>query len=93
MRHLQTCRSPALPGPEIPAAKKARAADPPEQQEGMTPAACTGAQDHWRYQQFDARHQSEQSAAQGEGFHDVRLDNTPQELTGPLLACLLEIKP
>ena len=50
-------------------------------------------QDRGGDEQLHPRHQPEQPAAQGERFHRLGLEDTPEELTGALMAHLLRRKP
>ena len=93
MGQPEACLSPALAIAERPPAEEESESDPAKEQEHVERPPCACTEDHRRQNELDPRHEREKATAQGEGFHSLRLDDTPEELASSLMAYLLRLKP
>ena len=93
MRQRQPFPGPVAALPPVPPAEEQGHGHPREQEEGVPAAPRARMQDRGGDEQLHPRHEPEQPAAQGERFHRLGLEDTPEELTGALMAHLLRRKP
>src|SRR5206468_11423882 len=58
----------------------------------MPPSPRPASQDYHSKPQFDDRHKAEKTAMQRQGFHGIRLQDAPKELTDALVADVVRLE-
>ena len=89
MGQSEACLSPALAMPEIPPAEEEDESGPAKEQGYVEHTPHAHAEDHCRHHKLNPRKKRQEAAPQGEGFHGLRLHDTPKELASTLVAHLL----